>query len=446
MSSELLERTVARTVAQYGMFAPGETVAVGFSGGADSTALLYYLFTHAEEYGITVRAVHIHHGIRAHSADRDAQFCRAFCDARGIPLDVERRDVPALAAERGMGIEECARSVRYEAFDTLLACGHAGRVATAHHAQDNLETALFHIARGTSLRGAAGIPPVRGHFVRPLIACTRAQILDYLHRANLTYVTDETNADRSYTRNRIRAQALPALETANERVYEHFTALSERLRTDDAFLYECAQKAKNDQISDLRALPRSILTRVLVLLWEDYSDLPLGSTHIDALCTLVHTGGQGATVGLPSGRARIDRGALIFCGLDTPAPFVYRLTVGENVFSDLGCMILLTTEEIGQKQADFYRNIYKKLIHSSIKFDKISSVYIRSREPGDAYRSFGMTRTVKKLLQQDKLTEAQRVHMPVFCDDEGILWLPGHGVRDGAWDEDGFHIYYCSGE
>ncbi len=422
-------------------------MAVAFSGGADSTALLDLLFCERERYGITVCAVHINHGIRGVEAERDEAFCRAFCDERGIALTVRRSDIPALAARSGEGIEECARRVRYEIFEGLLRQGDLTRIATAHHAADNLETLLFRLVRGTGLRGAGGIPPVRGGLVRPALYAHREQIAEYIAERGLSYVVDSTNADTAYTRNRLRARVLPELEAVGDRLYDHVSSFCERVRADEEYLAVCAKKEKTDRIADLQALHRSIRIRVLELLTSDHG-VTLDGRRLEALTRLVMQGRHGARITL-SGTltACVDRDRLIFVPEpgQKPVDFSFPLRMGRNDFPSLACTIVLSREELSQKQINDYRNIYKKSIHTCVKSDTISTMFIRARRPADAYRTQGMTRRVKKLLGQDKLTLAERDNIPVFCDGEGILWLPGHGVRDGAWTQDGTHIYYFAG-
>ena len=448
-SKGAFEEKVRVTLHRYRMLSGGP-VAVGFSGGRDSVALLDFLDRLKEEWHFSLIAVHVNHGIRGEEADRDERFCREFCARREIRLFCFRYDVPSLAKQNGESYEECARRVRYAVFGDLLAQGVAERVATAHHARDNLETVLLNLARGSGLRGAAGIPPVRDHLIRPMLFCTPEEISDYITRRKLNYVTDSTNFDESFTRNQIRLRAVGALERANARVYEHVSSFCEDARRDEEFLLEFAKKSKSDQISDLRALHPSIMTRVLSLLYTESIARTPEKKHITALAALISDGKNGDEITLPGGnRAFIDRGRLVFsegarCRADRK--FRIMLQMGENPIDAISCMVLLTEEALTCKQLEDYLFIYKKSIHARINSDKINKAFVRSREDGDAYRCFGMTRKIKKMLQADKLTGREKEQTAVVCDDEGVLWLPGHGVRDGAWDENGLHIYYFLGE
>ena len=196
-------------------------VAVGFSGGADSVALLALLAERAKSDGFPLLALHIHHGIRGAEADRDEAFCRAFAARLGVDFCAVRVDVPAWAKEHGMGSEEAARELRYRCFAQVMEERKIPLLATAHHADDNAETVLFRLARGTGLGGLCGIPAVRnleqpegGFVVRPLLPYTKEEILAFCRARGLDFVTDSTNREPCCARNILRLEVLPALERA----------------------------------------------------------------------------------------------------------------------------------------------------------------------------------------------------------------------------------------
>ena len=201
-----METAIEKTILDFNMDSMLSHVLVGFSGGADSTALLHYLLARSRVCGTRVSALHVNHGIRGECADRDEDFCRRVCADWGVPLTVIRADVPTLAKERGQGIEETARQVRYSAFyEAMQADPTVTSVATAHNADDNAETVLFHMARGCGIDGLCGIPPVTDQrVIRPLLACSRKEIIAYCKGNNIQYMEDETNQDTRYTRNHIR--------------------------------------------------------------------------------------------------------------------------------------------------------------------------------------------------------------------------------------------------
>ncbi|MBP5254091.1 MAG: tRNA lysidine(34) synthetase TilS [Lachnospiraceae bacterium] len=213
----MLDR-IRKWIRDTGLFAPGDRVLAGVSGGADSVALLLVLQALAGELGLSeVAAVHVHHGIRGGEADRDATFVRSFCRERGVRCFLKEVDVPAYAAEARLSLEEAARILRYRAFDEARQewmAEHPGPVKTAlaHHRDDQAETILFRLVRGSGLKGLSGMAPVRdGVYVRPLLPVGRAEIEAFLRDAGVPWVTDSTNACADASRNRIRLEVMPAL-------------------------------------------------------------------------------------------------------------------------------------------------------------------------------------------------------------------------------------------
>ncbi|MBO5503279.1 MAG: tRNA lysidine(34) synthetase TilS, partial [Lachnospiraceae bacterium] len=225
------------------MAGPGDRVVAAVSGGADSVCMLLLLDRIRSEIGFSMRALHVHHGIRGESADEDARFVSQLCERLGVRCDVIRVDVPAIAKAGGTGIEETAREERYrvlreacQAWEREDAGARAGRycIAVAHHMEDQAETVLFRMARGSGLTGVAGMrpaAPLPGDpeilVIRPLLQFTRAEIEEIVTEAGTGWREDETNSDVSYARNRIRSGILPELAQINEAAVRHICALAE---------------------------------------------------------------------------------------------------------------------------------------------------------------------------------------------------------------------------
>ena len=234
-----LEQQAARTIARYNMLSPGQPVLAALSGGADSVALVCVL----RALGYPLRAYHLNHCLRGAESERDADFVRALCARLDIPLTLEREDAAAYAAGRHESIETAARALRYARLNRCAAQYGIARIATAHTADDNLETMLFHLARGTGTRGFAGIPPVRGAVIRPLWTATRAEIEQYLAESGQDFVVDSSNLSADYTRNRIRQRVVPVLRDINPNCAGAASRLAARLREDDETLCLLAEQA-----------------------------------------------------------------------------------------------------------------------------------------------------------------------------------------------------------
>ena len=199
------------TMEQYGMLRKGDRVVVGFSGGADSAALLSFLLELRQEWQLNLVACHINHQLRGEEALRDEELCRNFCEERGIELHIFRENIAEGAKQAGMSVEEFARERRYARFRELL-LSDSDKIATAHHGNDMAETLLFRLARGTGLKGLTGIPPVRGNIIRPLLFCTREEIESYCREQGIPYINDSSNETDAFLRNRLRHHVMPFLK------------------------------------------------------------------------------------------------------------------------------------------------------------------------------------------------------------------------------------------
>ena len=241
MDALMLE--IKRYIEANQLIRPGDGVVVGLSGGPDSVFLLYALHTLQARMGFTLRAVHVHHGIRGAEADRDESFSEKLCAKLDIPFQAVHVAAPAYAAQHGLSLEEAARILRYEALEAArqqLGQTRAAWIAVAHHLDDQAETVLHNLVRGAGLRGLAGMENRRNHVIRPLLSIKREDILKWLKQYDIPYVTDSTNADPHYTRNRIRSTVLPELREINPEASAHIAHSAALLREADAYFHALA--------------------------------------------------------------------------------------------------------------------------------------------------------------------------------------------------------------
>lgn len=418
---------------------------VALSGGADSTALLLLLAELAEERGLSVAAFHLNHMLRGREADRDEAFCASLCESRGIPLHVERVDVAALARDLHKGIEETARSLRYAAVRRLCTAHHYDCAAFAHNADDNIETLLFRLARGSSLRGMRGIPPLRYEgdcrIIRPLITCEKQLIRDALTERGQRWVEDSTNGDTTYTRNRIRCEIIPLLKSINPALTDSITTFAKAAgRDDDALTSLADAHSPTEGRRALAALPDALLSRLLTRAWDEQKNGgQLTSRHLDDMMRLLRSDTPRASLSLP-GRVRftLERDSLSFTAdmkqeSETPPPVLLR--EGANRLPGGALLYAFPTarEAAFAKDINTAINIYKLAISESLDSDKIKgAVYIRTKEEGDRIFCGGMHHKVKTLFSDRKIPLARRRLYPILCDEMGILLIPGIACRDGA--------------
>ena len=316
------------------------------SGGADSTALLLGLARIAREFGVSIHAAHLHHGLRGKDADRDLAFVRALCRRLGVPLIAARWDCRARMARRGLSGQGGLRTLRREFLARAARRAKASAIATAHTADDQLETLLLRLGRGTGLLGLAGMRPRRGAWIKPLLAATRADIEADLAAQGETWREDRSNRDPRYARSRVRHQVIPALASAIAPEAEspararaalalRATAAAQELAAAERLITRAGRRtlarlarARSGEIAlDSRALasyPPAIQRSVLrlVLKRPGHAGPRLTQRHLNALQSLMATTRGGSRVDLPNGwRAVRDRGLLIFArAVESPRP------------------------------------------------------------------------------------------------------------------------------
>ncbi|MBS7223864.1 MAG: tRNA lysidine(34) synthetase TilS [Clostridiaceae bacterium] len=421
---------VRQTMEAHHMLETNEPVLAALSGGADSVALLLAL----TELGIPVSACHLHHGLRGAEADRDEQFCRSLCAKLGIALTVRHADAAAYARKVHESVETAARNLRY-AFFAEIADGR--KTATAHTADDNLETVLFHLARGSGLDGLCGIPPVREGIVRPLIACTREEVEAFLASRGQEFVTDSTNLQPAYTRNRIRQEVVPVLRALNPQAAETVSALTARLRTDRDYLEEQAQALLSQAAQDggwraelLADAHPALRTRALRIACQQ-SGMPardFTARHVAALEALLRNPNPSAQIDLPAGfAARREYDLLRVEKKQKPADFE-QIPVRIPFDGRLGAGAARVTVRPVQKNQVFY-NSFNTFYVGCDTID-IPTFVLRTRRTGDRLRlnRHGGSRPLKKILIDKKIPAPQRGTLAVLADQNGVIAVQSVGT------------------
>lgn len=418
---------VAAWCRQEALFSPGERVICAVSGGADSMAMLWCLHSLRDELQISVCAAHFNHCLRGAESERDERFVRDFCREKGIPLTVGAADVAAYRAQSGKTLEEAAREKRY-AFLLSLPCD---KLATAHTADDNAETVLLHLLRGSGLRGLCGIPPQREKIVRPLLGVSRQEVLAYLRAEGLSWVEDSTNASDDCQRNLLRHRALPELRALSPQLSAKLTAQSRLLRAEDCFLDGEAEKllVHEDgawQIAPLLNAPDVLQKRALRLMLRRALPQDVSLAHIEALQRLLKAQNPSAQYALPGGLwARRRYGLLEITreGIRTFEKTPLQMQ-GETVLSGVDVKIRCKITENFKKNAN-------TPFHFAIKYDMIrqSIIWVRPRQSGDLLSvDGGHRRSLKKLFIDRRIPRPERDRTPVFTDGKTILAVAGLGV------------------
>lgn len=419
------------------MTQPGNGVLVALSGGADSTALLRVLLELKSELGIHVEAAHVHHGIRGVEADRDETFCRALCERLDVPFHGYHCDVPAYAKEQGISMELAARQLRYQGLEDMRTQQNLQYIATAHHQEDNAETLLFRLARGTGLVGLGGIPPVRGKIIRPLLDVGREEIEAYLQQLGQEFVTDSTNGDVRYSRNRIRSRVLPELEQVSHGAAAAMCRLAEDARQEEqllsqlaADLWEPVAVCSQERI----ALPAAVIaqahpalaSRALRQMFHHLSGQELERDHTHALLQLVQNGHSGNRLDLPQGwQGKLDVDQLVISRSHGPKEGycipVEHLPAQVDIPDEKMTVHFLFSPHMVKK-------IQRKLVTIPLDYDTIkNNLVVRNRRPGDRLRPCGFdgTRRLKKMMAEARIPLEMRDRLPLIVCSGVVVACPG---------------------
>ena len=418
---------------------PEGLAVVGFSGGADSTALAHWL---CEKIGPRrVVLAHVNHLLRGEEADRDQATAEAFARQLGVRFALLRADVGALARQRGMGLEACGRQVRYQFFHSL-APGEADRILTAHNAQDNAETMLLHLCRGTGLAGLCGIPPRRGKVLRPFLGVDRREIESYCAEKGLSYVTDSTNLTGDFARNRLRREVLPLLEELNPRFVQGAGQAAALLRRDRDFLESQAAALLNQarlpwglEARLLRAAHPSLQARALARYLEEAGCRDLEKKHLDLAATLLETGGG---LSLPGGVAAQCRQGVFYAWRPAPGgPFQVEVGLGENLLPDGRVLILRRkSQESGAQGQKIHNSFFKNALDYAIITGHLkpgSPLTARTRLPGDRFAPAGRgaEKSLNRLLQEYRVPQPCRERLVLLACGGQLLYCEGLGPAQG---------------
>lgn len=380
-------------VKEQGLISPGDHIICAVSGGSDSMALLWAMYLLKDEWQFQLSAVHFNHHLLPVEPDEAEQFVRDFCKDYGIPLYVGSEYV--VAGDKGL--EAAARDARYAYFATL-----PGKIATAHTADDNAETVLLHLVRGTGLKGLGGIAAKRGNLIRPLLSVTRKEVLAFLDEYSLSHREDSMNATDIVLRNRIRHHVMPLMKAENPKFSENISAMALRLRQDEEALLHIAESHGVISVTALRNESSAVRARVLERFLKESGVKEPESQHIRLAESLVFSDNPSAQGNFP-GNITITRNYDTLEVL-TGAP--------KN-----GLQIICSPAEKIVNAADVFT------VHT------VGTVRIRSRQAGDSIRLHGGTKSLKKLFIDRKIPAAQRDRIPVVYDDAGIIGVYGIGVN-----------------
>ena len=419
-------------IQKYNMLSYDDRVVIGFSGGADSVALIALLTELRERLCLELTSVHINHGIRGAEADADEAFSREYCRRLNVPFLAFHEDAPQMAETMGLSLEEAGRYIRYQCFEQARMSRKANKIAVAHNSDDNAETVFMNICRGTGLSGLSGIPPVRGYIIRPLIETCRAEIERYLSEHGIPYRTDSTNLSGDYTRNRIRNTLIPEIDSIlNVDFRQKLNALSRLCARDGEFINACALGAYEKalileipgnvslSVSRLREFHPAVIARVIRLALSQWGLKDITARHIQAAENLLDAQ-SGKQTCLPGGLAinkYYDELCFSSAEKENPKAFRYDLKPGIPIFvPELSRHFLLSENKTSINNGT--------VCTKAFLYDKISDIQIRSRQPGDRIRIRHIgTVKLKEYFINNKIPSYRRGGVGLVAQGGDVLWI-----------------------
>ncbi len=442
------ENKVLNFIKEKELLNKGDTIVVGFSGGADSTALMLVLYQLRSLLGIELVAVHINHGIREDAGD-DALFVREFCEKRNITCIIREYDIPLLSKKWKMTEEEAGRKARYEAFEEAAKDLTNFKIAVAHHQGDVAETLLMNLLRGSSLHGAGAIRPRRGNIIRPLLCVSRQEIEEYLKEKGQAFCSDSTNDENIHTRNIIRNLLIPTMEKEiNSKSIAHLCRVAADFTMADDYIREKAKEAYDRCISeatdkveiDLSSFcdePEIIRRNILLMCFERLTSArkDITAAHIDAVLDLSKEVFGTARTDLPYNLEAVRSYDILRIGAkDTKDSLNPLKEVIIPATLKVGEKISLNIPNLGVAYISVMQYNVGKLFPTSaytkwFDYDRIQGAIFRQRSPED-YIFVEMNnnlrkKKISKLMTDEKIPQDKRDSIYLLADGNNVIWIPG---------------------
>ena len=438
-----MQKKIESYMEQHHMVSPGDKVIVGVSGGADSMCLLCVLKNYQEKIPFQIIAVHVNHMLRGAAADADEAFVEIYCKEMGITYECFRVPVDKLAKEQKLTTEEAGRIARRDALMKVSEQYGGTKIALAHHMNDNAETFMLNLARGSALDGLSGIRPVNGMYIRPLLCIKREDVEKYLQEQNVSFCIDETNQEDAYTRNRIRNHVIPYLQKeVNAKTVEHIAASVEELREVREYLelqthilVEKYVREENGILilealeKEMSMMQRRVIRAAIVKSAEKEKDIE--SKHVEMIRNLSKKQ-VGRQVDLPYGikAIRVYEGILLkkdVAAQELPDKIeIHELKKGERIEVSYGEWIV-EMQVFPRDGAEM--DVPKKTFTKWFDYDIIKgTVSIRGRESGDrlVIDESGKTQKLKNFFINEKIPADKRAYIPLIADATQIMWVVGY--------------------
>ncbi len=448
---------VKKAIEKYSMLNPGDRVGVAVSGGADSVALLMELSAISDTYNLKLFMLHLNHGIRGEESDRDQKFVIKLAESMGMPYDTEKISIPDLKKRKKGSLEDICRKERYAFFERMSEKHRLDKVALGHNLNDQAETVIMRFLRGSGLEGLKGFLPVRdGIYIRPLIDSTRDEILSFLEEQDMRFVTDSSNEENVYLRNRIRKELVPELRASyNARLEENISRTAEILRLEDDFIQESVRKIISDwnigqgaariPAHALKQLHPALQWRLIKTVLEDRSPAGngIGYLHVKSVAELIENVSPSASADLPfnikvrreydsliisqkQGRAlRLTRDDSSDKGNKSDVSYIVEIPGSVHIVETGRKMVF---DVIDEREENPRGDNAVFMDYHSISFPLV----VRKLRTGDRMQPLGMKgrKKISELLIDEKIPRASRGSIFLLADQKSVLWVPNLRLSD----------------
>lgn len=440
-----VNQIILDTIEKNKMIKQNDRIVVGVSGGADSMCLLHFLMSVREKFNIKIIVAHINHNLRGEESLRDQNMVSNFCKKNNLEFELLSVDINKISAKTNESSETCGRRIRYKFFNKI--CGENGKIATAHTLSDCCETMIFNLVRGTGMKGLTGIPKTRGNIIRPLISITRSQVEAYCSYNNIQYVTDSTNLENNYNRNKIRNIVVPVLKDINpslENAFERFKNIAQEhidlvneLSKDlikDSIISDKNINGYNCNI--LKSANKTVLKQAIIKILNSVGCSSYEERHIQIIEYMVKN--SVGTINLPNN---------FICKSSQGILRVYKIcnqqvnnVNTEIIFPKSNAGFVINNQKINVKiiskqEFDKITKVNKLLVKNAIDYDIIcGETVLRTRKSGDKFlmKGRGITKSLKKLFIEMKIPAENRDKILVVANNNEILWIKGIGISQRA--------------
>lgn len=427
-------RKVEKYIKENNLIENNDLIVVGVSGGADSVCLFLVLLEMKKIFSLKINVVHINHGIRGIEADEDAEYVEKLCLEHGVCCEVFKFDIPGIALQRGISLEEAGREVRYETFQKVCVEKNAQKIAVAHNLNDNAETILLSLFRGTGIKGLTGIKAKRNNIIRPLLCVERIEIEEYLKEKDISYRTDSSNLQEVYSRNKIRNTILPeVVKGVNSSAISHIVSAGKSLDEIEKFLESQTLKFYNGNvinIDNFMELDIVIKKRIIRKAIEETAGKlkDITSTHVEDVLSLCGKE-VGKYIMLPYGLQAVRTYSEIVIentGSEEKKQdiFIDLVKEGDYEISDNKGKIKLSIIDKNE-----YLKIVENMYTKCFDYDKIKdTLHLRTRKEGDIIQinPNGNTKKIKSYFIDEKIPSKERDKVLLVARDNHVIWVIGH--------------------